>query len=236
MKKAIMVLAILALATAASAEKPNVTDVDTSTRIECGMNYVCWTWDGSFTNDVCDTGGNPVWEYGICSNPEVPTTDCDGNPLGEILGTVLNGDYPNDTGDRAILGSVTIAADCYLLELCHFYDTENSYDGGNVEVNAGGTWYVVDPMGGYPDDQLSDSVNYYAWCVNDEPGFTDGPTGFTRDCWDLSDFMGQSIEIAVTFGSDSSVQYPGWYIASATVGAIVTPTEDGDWSTIKSMY
>jgi hypothetical protein len=232
-----MLTAILGVATVAVAEKPEATDVDQSTRVACGLNYVCWTWNGAFTTEVCDaTGGAPVWQYGPVNNAEVPDVDCDGNPLGSVLGTVLNGDYPNNAGERAILGTFTVANNCNLLEICHFYDIENSFDGGNVEINVGGSWTVISPMGGYPDDLISDSASYYAFCVDMEPGFTDGPTGFVRDCFDLSAYVGQAVTVAVTFGSDSSVVYPGWYIAGVWAGGIITPTEEGNWSTIKGLY
>ena len=63
-----------------------------------------------------------------------------------------------------------------------------------------------------------------------------GRSTFVRDCFDLSAYVGEAVTVAVTFGSDSSVTYPGWYIAGVWAGAIVTPIEDGTWSTFKSLY
>jgi hypothetical protein len=99
-----------------------------------------------------------------------------------------------------------------------------------------GDWTVVSPVGNYPDDLISDSTSYYAWCVDMQPGFTDGPTGYVRDCFDLTQYIGMTVDIAVKFGSDSSVTYPGWYIAQVRAGGEVTPVEPTDWSSIKSLY
>lgn len=237
MKRLILALTLTALLVApALAEKPLIDQPTNDNRVACDLLTVCWMWDGTFTAEACDSDGLPVWEYGVATG--IPGVDCDGNAIENVLGTVLAGDYPNDAGERAILGSFEVTGSCYLLEMCHYYDTENSYDGCNVEVmDASGGYTVVSPMGGYPDDLISDSTNYYAWCVDNQPGFTDGPTaGFVKDCFDLTAYMGQEVTVAVKFGSDSSVQYPGWYIASVVAGGLTTPTDDNTWSTIKSLF
>jgi len=236
MKKAGILLVLFAfLAVSASAHKaPGISGSEWS-RVECDFAGITWEWDGSFVTEMCDTEGLPIWQYGLDSS--IPQYDCDGNPIGNVLGTVLNGAYPSDAGERAILGTpFEVSGATYLLELCHYYDTENSYDGGNVELLVDGAWVVIDPMGGYPDDLISDSASYYAWCVNDQPGFTDGPVGFIRDCFDLTQFMGMTVQVAVKFGSDSSVTYPGWFIHSVVAGGETTTTQSSEWSTIKSLY
>lgn len=238
MRTLLLCICCLALASVATAQKTPVDDGTLNwSRVECGLQSVCWEWDGSFTQEQCDDMWTPVWMYGTDST--IPTEDCYGNPIGDVLGTVLGGDYPNDSGDRAILGGeFTVAPDCYLLEICHFYDIETSYDGGNVEVIVGGSPVVIDPVGGYPDDLIGDSTSYYAWCVDMQPGFTGhDPATFVLDCFDLSQFMGETVQIAVKFGSDSSVTYPGWFISSVMAGSDVpTPTTDTTWGRIRMLY
>ncbi|MBM4118484.1 hypothetical protein FJ251_12260 [bacterium] len=238
MRRLLVALALTALmASSALADKPNLDPIGDYERVSCDLVGVCWTWDGTFTTETCDaTGGAPVWQYGPSSG--IPTVDCYGEPITAVLGTILNGNYPSNAGQRAILGgSFLVSESCHLLELCHYYDTENSYDGGNLEVKVGSTYTVVPPIGGYPDSQLCESTSFYAYCVDMQPGFTDGPTaGFVKDCFDLSAFMGQTVQIAVKFGSDSSVVYPGWYIAGVMAGGLVTAIEDSNWSTIKQLY
>ena len=41
------------------------------------------------------------------------------------------------------------------------------------------------------------------------PVSEDCALAFIRDCFDLSDFIGQNVWFGVFFGSDSSVTYPG---------------------------
>ncbi len=234
MKKLLVAITVIALlAGPVLANKVDLVKPQQN-RVACDVNCWFWVWDGTFTTEMCDTQGASIWAYGA-SNQD-PATDCDGNPVENVLGTVLNGDYPNDAGERAILGSFTVTDAGYLLEMCHWYDIENSYDGGNVEVYVGGAWVVIEPMGGYPDDEISDSVSYYAWCVDMQPGFTDDIVAYMKDCFDLSQFIGEEVTLAVKFGTDSSVTYPGWYINSIMLGGVITPTEDGSWSTIKGLY
>jgi hypothetical protein len=236
MKRLLFALVLMAmLALPALADKPIVNPNLDYERVACNLISVCWTWDGSFTTSTCDTGGAAIWQYGIASN--IPTVDCDGNAVGPVLATILNGSYPNDSGQRALLGgSFTVTEFCYLLEICHFYEIENSYDGGNVEVYHGGTYTVITPMGGYPDALISDSTSFYAWCVDMQPGYTSNSNVFVKACFDLSAYMGQTVQIAFKFGSDNSVVYRGWYISSVVAGGLTTPVEDSNWSTIKQLY
>ena len=62
--------------------------------------------------------------------------------------------------------------------------------------------------------------------VDMEPGFTDDLNpDFITSCFDLSAFIGEEVALEFTFGSDSSVTYPGWYLASVMVGANVVGVE-----------
>jgi hypothetical protein len=49
--------------------------------------------------------------------------------------------------------------------------------------------------------------------------------------------MGQNIELNFQFGSDSSVQYPGWYLNSVVVGGTDPVSTDAtDWNSMKASY
>ena len=240
MNRMILTLALVAIvAMPALANKPVIETQGGLDRIECGLQNVCWEWMGEYYTETCDTGGASVWQYGASNNPEVPTVDCNGDPLGDVLATVLNGDYVNDAGERAVFEPmITVDETCYLAEFCYFFDIEGNYDGFNVEFIVNGDPVVIEPMGGgYTDAQLSTSTSYYAWCVDLQPGYSghDYP-GFFKDCYDLSAFDGQSGYLAIKFGSDSSVTYPGVYVASVVVGGLETPAESTNWSTIKKLY
>jgi len=124
------------------------------------------------------------------------------------------------------------------MELCHYYDTEATYDGGNVKVSAdgGATWSLVYPARGYDL-----TANSSPPCVALEPVFSGhnvaSAGAFVRDCFDLSDYIGQTIMVAFDFGGDSIIFYPGWYIKWVKIGSDeFSPVEQSTWGNIKAMY
>ena len=192
--------------------------------------------DGGFWTAPC--GGNPVWEWAAVSNPDVPPIACEDVPVTHTLGTIVNGDYGNNAGETAVVGPFYIDQYCTCLELCHFYDTEFSYDGGNVKVSTDGgvTWTLITPSRPYDDNALYTGNP----CAPGEPGFSGhgSATFFHQDCFDISAFVGTDILVGFFFGSDSSVgAYPGWYIKWVKIGSDESsPVEDSSWGNIKAMY
>ncbi len=227
MRALLTVLALVALTGVASADKP-VQEVDQPTPVRCELTCIMYDWD--FANDshgfdpaICEDGGMAVWEYG--------TSNIAGAP-GDVWGTVLMDDYVNNSGDGLIAPSFTVTASSNMIEVDHYFDIETNFDGGNVTVN--GT--VVTPESGYTAT-ISTSTSYYAYCVDLEDGFTGHDAMWRTDCFDISEWMGQDVVVAFDFGSDSSVTYPGWYLAAVRVGGEgMTPTESATWSHIKSMF
>ncbi len=61
--------------------------------------------------------------------------------------------------------------------------------------------------------------------MNDEEGFTDYDNPWEEQCFDLSAFDGQTIQVEFDFGSDSSVTYPGWYLAYVRIGDPEIPVD-----------
>ncbi|MFC1573487.1 hypothetical protein ACFL6M_07825 [Candidatus Eisenbacteria bacterium] len=229
MKTLIVALGTLVMAGMAHAGFPPDEVINPHNRVPCGLETVCIDWnfaegDQGFLPAVCEPGGLPVWEYG-------PTTFIPGAP-GDVWGTVLQANYLNDSGDGLCSPEFAVTADCYLMEVYHYYDIETNYDGGNVTVNG----VVVAPDGGY-DATISTSTSFYAWCVDLEEGFTGHENTWASDCFDLSAFIGQNVIVCFDFGSDSSVTYPGWYIAQVQIGGPEGTPVDGDtWGTIKHLF
>jgi len=181
-------------------------------------------------------GGASVWEWGPQTNPEVPDIACDEVPVTNILGTTIAGDYPPSGGEIAAVGPFFITEFSTCLELCHFYDTEASYDGCNVKVSTDGgvTWTLLAPARGY--DQ---STNASPMCIPGEQAFSghQNNTAFMRDCFGLTDYIGMEIIVGFFWGNDSSVNYPGWYIKWLKIGSDdSSPVEDSSWGNIKAMY
>ena len=230
---------LVGVAVAQSAGEKVDQDPVMITRVDCNFESV-WlavsfgTDDAGFTAAPCEPNGLPVWEWGVSTYVPAPPA-----PYGpNVWGTVLNGPYLSNSGDGLTSPSLVIEVGVNeLVELVHYVDIETNYDGGNVVVidGAGGET-VLEPMAGYPAT-ISTSSSYYAYCVDLEPGYTGHDAIWTTACGDLSPWDGQVITLRLDFGSDSSVTYPGWYLAGYSFGTDVsTPVEQESWGTIKGLY
>ncbi len=206
----------------------------------CPCDYYCYVvdfneCDNDWVSQECGIGPIP-WEWGVPVG--IPAVACDDVPVTHVLGTVLAGPYPVLAGEIAYVGPFDITPACYCLELCHFYETENGYDGGNVKVSSDGgvTWQLVYPFGGY--DDILDSTYYPAECVWMEEVFTGDSDTFVRDCFDLTDYVGQTLLVGFFFGSESwATDDLGWYIKWLKIGGDEpSATEDATWGSIKAMY
>jgi hypothetical protein len=186
-----------------------------------------------YTIEDCGGTSNP-WAVGLAG--EIPGLNCTHADVGQVLGTDLGANYDADTGGRVALGPFAISEGCDCMELCHFYDTESGYDGGNVKVSTdgGSTWQLVTPDDGY--DDILGSSSYVAACVPGEEVFTGHASQFVYDCFDLSAYDGENVMIGFFFGSDESVSYRGWYIDTIRIGGGQTSVQPASWGSIKAMY
>jgi hypothetical protein len=205
----------------------------------CPLVSVCDTLDFNvsghgWSQEPC--GGASVWAWGTSPNP--PSTACDGVPVTYTLGTMAGARYPTLSGEAALVGPLAVTQDCHCLEICHYYQTEEGYDGGNVKLSTNGavSWTLVYPSGGY--DAILNSVSYPAACVTGEQAFS-GDTGiFVTDCFDLTSFIGENVLVGFFFGSDSfATDDVGWYIKWLKLGTGTdTPVRPTSWGAIKAMY
>ena len=95
-----------------------------------------------------------------------------------------------------------------LFNFWHWYYFENNYDGGNVKItnDGGSTYTIITPVGGYPG-----AMPYNAYMTG-QPAYNGQSGGWKQANFDLSAYEGQTVQIIFETASDSSVQYPGWYI------------------------
>ncbi len=195
------------------------------------LNFEATGYDGTPT--ACGAGSLP-WYWGTLYN--APAVNCDGQAFSKQWGTSQQSNYPPSTGGALVFGPFDITAECSCLEICHYYQTESGYDGGTVKVSTdgGSTWELVYPYGGY--DDVLDSSTYIAECVGGEPVFTGNSHVHVRDCFDLSDYVGQQVKIGFFFGSDISTQLRGWCIAWLKLGSDMSPVQRSSWGVIKAMY
>lgn len=233
MNKVIALLLTLLVASVALADKPWDGEVNEVTaRIECPFGVQTYVWDFNqgnqgFTTATCDdTGGEPAWAYGTETNL----------PGYNLWGTVLGGNYPANVGHALVSPSFTVTPQTSLVQITHYYDTELTYDGCNLEVGG----QVITPMEGYTIAAISPSTSYYAYCVEGQPGYSGhGLTDWVliTSCFDLSALLGQTVDLRFQIGADTSVQYPGWYITSVIVGGEeAVPVESQTWSTVKGLF
>ncbi len=229
MKKLLLIAGLCVVVTPAMGGEDGVTGTQALLTQPCGHVFVHGEWyfphsPADFTPVTCEPGGTPVWEWG--PSTYIPS------PPPNLWGTVLNDDYPNNSGQGLLSPAFTVTSEIHGLEITHFLSTEAAYDGCNAKVNG----EVLDLIGGYPGI-ISTSPSYYAYCVDNQPGFT-GEMMWQESCFDLDPYRGQTIQVRFDFGSDSSVTGAGWYIASVRVTGDIpsTPVDSGTWGQIKSMY
>ncbi len=230
MRNVVVLLALVSLTGIALADKPVFNDPDQPIDVQCNLTNVVYDWDFAsgdhgFGSMLCEVGGALSWEYGATSYiPGAP---------GNVWGTTLNADYPDNTGHGLVAPPFLVDESTVLMEIHHYFDIETNFDGCNVSVNGN----VIMPMVPYSVPQISTSTSYFAFCVDMEPGWTGHDANWVYSCFDLSAFIGQNIMVSLDFGSDSSVTYPGWYIAYIKVGNPDPVANDGDtWGTIKNMF
>ncbi len=172
------------------------------------------TLSGTFTvaDFVCNFENSPggfqadpqsgTWEWGTPS--EGPSSAYSGD---KCWGTVLDGNYSNSADWYLYSPTLQALSDSVVLSFYQWYHIESGYDGGNVEISTDGgqTWTLVEPDGGYPDD------NVYAL---GGPGFTGSTGAWELVTFDLSSYVssGDFFQIRFHLASDGSVNYEGWYI------------------------
>jgi bacillopeptidase F (M6 metalloprotease family) len=164
-----------------------------------------FVWDFE-TDDGGLTPAGDVWEWGA------PTSGPGAAHSGvNLWATVLAGTYPSSANATLDLPPITIAADrpYASFSFWHWYNMENEYDGGNVQVSTdgGATFALLTPAGGY--DGIARTGNAG---IPGQPCFTDIHESWQQELFDLSAYAGQQVVLRFHFGSDGSVVRSGWYI------------------------
>ena len=164
--------------------------------------------DMGFTHTVFP-GCIDDWQYGPYDGYP-PPIGCEGVPIDYNWGTVIGGYYSYAYSGGRLMSVPILLDEDYIMEICHYYDIESYWDGGNVKISTdgGATFTLIYPEAGYPEDAMS-TANC---AIPGEPGFSGASGAWVQDYFDLSDYTGNTVIIAFDFGSDGSVNYPGWYI------------------------
>jgi carboxypeptidase family protein/immune inhibitor InhA-like protein/flagellar hook capping protein FlgD len=177
----------------------------------------------TFWNDFENNDGGLIsdnasgWQWGaFTSGPMAGHSGTNG------WGTVIGGNYPSSANFKLDTPmEYMIVSPLAMLEFWHWYDIENSWDGGNVKIStdSGASWSIITPLTGYP------GVGNTSNPLTGEDIFCGTLTDYEFVQFDLSPYIGQSIMLRWHFGSDGSVEYPGWYIDDVSIsgGGVVDP-------------
>jgi len=165
------------------------------------------------TNGGYAASGTALWEWGI---PTAGPGSAYSPP--NCWGTILAGLYPNNACGYLTTPIINMTAPA-TLTFRHWYDTETNWDWGLVQISTdgGGTWATITPVGGYPGTPL-----YGNACLPNQPSYMGNSGGWLLATFDLSVYTGMNVMLRWTFGSDGSVQYPGWYVDDVAIA----PMED----------
>ena len=166
----------------------------------------------SGVNGWTHLGNNDNWEIGApVSGPGYSHSGSNS------WATNLNGNYINCMDACLLMPSINLdEIESTQLMFQHYYNIENYYDGGIVEISTDGgiSWTQITPNGGYPEDAL-----YY----NNPLGSVSAYSGYSGSGWhpavfDISNYDGCSnVNIRFRFGTDYSIYYSGWYIDDVVV-------------------
>jgi len=183
--------------------------------VKIGKRQVTGTPEDFEADDGGYTQSGDLWEWGTPTNGpgaahsgvNVWATDLDGN---YIYGTYL-----------LYSPTITVPTGDSELVFWHWYDTEASWDGGNVKISndSGVTWTIL----GFP---YSGTANSYNPAIPDEPCFTGHGQGYwEKVSADISGYAGETVQFRWDFGADTSVFYPGWYVDDVVVQTILWVNE-----------
>ena len=183
----------------------------TSTQVTVGTPSYFNDFETDDGNWIADppTGG---WEWGT---PTVPTTLVPHSGT-KVWGTVLNANYPASACFKLTLSpGLVVQSPAATVEFWCWWDTEQAFDGVNfkVSVDNGNTWTLVQPVGNYPHTASTANV-----CIPSEPYWA----GRRSDTWTriiipIDQFVGQVPQFRFTFGSNPSLQYPGFFFDDMTI-------------------
>ncbi len=173
------------------------------------VDYYAWDFEGDDGGFAVD---GPDWEWGE------PTYGPGGAYSGaNVWATKLGASYSSSSNSMLDLPAVTVPTSQpnAVLTWWQWYYTENNYDGANVKISTdgGATWSILQPDIGYVGTASGGNAG-----IAGEPCFT----GNAHQSWekvtvDLTPYVGQAVMIRFHFGSDSSVNYAGWYIDDVAI-------------------
>lgn len=121
-----------------------------------------------------------------------------------------------DEADQALIFSATVPAADAKLTFDHFYDIEEQWDFGMVQVSTdnGETWTSLQN-----DNTRSDVVEEgYPTIKENVPGFTGTNSDWTTETFDLSAYAGKDVLVSFRNLTDWGSNNPGWFVKNVKLG------------------
>lgn len=126
----------------------------------------------------------------------------------QLWATNLAGDYSDSANAWLMSPSIALSGvSGASLQFAHWYSFETNWDFGYVEVSADGgtTWTLLGTR------------------------FTGANNAYTQPTYDLTPYVGQTVQVRFRMTSDTSVVRPGWYVDDVKVFGTAQTTADGAW-------
>lgn len=199
------------------------------------VDYYAWDFEGS-NGGFATTG--PDWGWGD------PTSGpMDAHSGVNVWATKLGGNYSASSNSKLDLPPVVVPGShsAAIFSFWQWYATETSpYDGMNVKIstNGGATWTIITPDIGY--NAVANASNA---AIPGEACFSHASAGkvWHQVAFNLTPYMGQTVLLRLHFGSDSSVQYAGFYVDDVRIESVddtfgpkfvSTTVPGGTWDTV----
>lgn len=151
-----------------------------------------------------DNGGfaaSSYWSWGVPSaggpNSGFSGTRC--------WGVGMTGDYPDNAFGTLTSPFFDFSGESELRLSFHYWsETENCFDGVNVDVWNGSSWELVAPFGGYQCGSLG-GLEY-------EDGWSGSTGAWVGAVFDLAAYIGPNVRFRLSFGSDGGVTGQGFWV------------------------
>ena len=121
-----------------------------------------------------------------------------------------------DEADQALIFGATVPADNATLTFDHYYDIEEQWDYGVVQVSTdnGDTWTSLEN-----ENTRSDVVEEgYPTIKENVPGFTGHKLDWSTETFDLSAYAGQDVLVSFRNMTDWGYNDTGWFIKNVQLG------------------
>ncbi|MEM7105563.1 MAG: T9SS-dependent M36 family metallopeptidase [Bacteroidota bacterium] len=171
-----------------------------------------------FFDDVENEPGQWVTNANVGTENWVQST---ANPFGGNQSWFANNTDSESDFTLEMANSFTVPSGLIAFSFAHSYDTEASWDGGVVEIQAnGGNWQDLNNF--FVQNGYNATINENpASTISQQPAFTGNSNGYITSIIYLNAFIGQDVKIRFRFASDGFVDGDGWHIDDIRVTDLI---------------